>query len=187
MQFACQQKSLRTISEQYGTESKRFLDMMDPDDDNKQQSIFYDNFYQYESVDDIAERLNDGWPLCEFNNHCVNNSVCVVYGKIRSMVVYVRLDIDRNRTVLTCGEVNYFPVEINACSGKPFHKQQFNVIYHGYCLILPHILIDETIPFSKRYTLVTDDWKDFADGDYNFSSHSPKISGKSFKGFLNLS
>jgi hypothetical protein len=116
MQFACRQLSLRTISEQYGVKSENnaFLDMMDPDNEESQQSgSFYANFYRYTTVDVINKRLNDGWPICGFTNKQATNSVFIVYGNSRSKIEYVRLDVDKNEQALTCGGMNYFSFAID--------------------------------------------------------------------------
>ena len=195
IQFARRRLSLRTISEQYGVKSENnaFLDMMDPDNEESQQSgSFYANLYRYTTVDVINKRLNDGWPICGFTNKQATNSVFIVYGNSRTKIEYVRLDVDRKEQALTCGGMNYFSFAIDMKSPRPFVKQQSNIMCDGYCLLLPYILIDRTgsfwidkrIAFAKKYTLVTDTWEVIADEYNDLLSNSPQVSETLFKKFL---
>lgn len=195
MQFARRRLSLRTISEQYGVraENNAFLDMMDPDNDESQQSgSFYANFYRYTTVDAIKQRLNDGWPICGFTNKQATNSVFIVYGNSRSEINYVRLDFDKTVKALICGGMNYFSVEMDMNLPRPFVKQQFNIMCDGYCLLLPYILIDRTgtfsidkrIAFAKKFTLLTDTWEVIANEYKVQLSNSPQVSETLFKKFL---
>ena len=142
MQFARRRKSLRTINEQYGikAEDNVFLDMMNPDEDDPQNSNFYANIYRYHSVDDITNRLNSGLALCEFFCRDSNEYVFVAFGRSRSHVEYVRIEIDRISSATRCCGLSYLPMEMSDSDIEfaPLQKNEFHELCDGHCLILPY-------------------------------------------------
>ena len=78
---------------------------------------------------------------------------------------YVQLDIDRNDPALVSGDVDHFLMNNNSYLVGLFNKQQLNPMCHGHCLLLSYILVNKTVAFLKKYTLVTDSWEVLADGD----------------------